>query len=216
MVEDITDRRQAYDQRSLVIAELQHRVRNIFGVVRSVVSRTLSNARPLDELAAHLKDRIDALGRVHAVISRSVEDGVDLEELVRDELMSLAGADVQVRVRGPAVRLTRLAAESLGLVLHELGANAVKFGALAEHSGRVTVDWNVVDSSRGASLVLEWQESGVRLMDPQPRRSGFGRELIERALPYEMGAATSLEFARGGVRVVIELPLNDKVGHKAP
>jgi len=73
------------------------------------------------------------------------------------------------------------------------------------------VTWRLVNTAKGARLSLEWRENGVRALDVRPSRSGFGRELIERGLPYELGANTSLEFGRGGVRALIEVPLTDRI-----
>jgi two-component system CheB/CheR fusion protein len=109
------------------------------------------------------------------------------------------------------VRLKREAAETLALALHELTTNAVKYGALAEPAGKLAVTWRVLNTSRGRKLSLEWRESGVRALDVKPARSGFGRELIEQGLPYELGATTALEFGRGGVRALIELPLTERI-----
>jgi hypothetical protein len=73
------------------------------------------------------------------------------------------------------------------------------------------VTWRVVNTSQGPRLSLEWRESGVRALDLRPGRSGFGRDLIERGLPYELGATTALEFERGGVRALVELPISSSV-----
>jgi two-component system CheB/CheR fusion protein len=136
---------------------------------------------------------------------------VELEEMVRDELLSVAATDGQVKVSGPGVRLRREAAETIALALHELTTNAVKYGALSDANGRLSVQWRTLNTSRGPQLALEWTETGVRALDTQPARAGFGRELLERGLPYELGATTSLEFGRGGVQARIELPLTDTI-----
>ncbi len=123
----------------------------------------------------------------------------------------MAAREEQLELDGPRMLLRREAAEALSLALHELTTNAVKYGALSDRGGRLAVTWRVLNTSKGPKLSLEWRESGVRALDTSPSRSGFGRELIERGLPYELGATTSLEFARGGVRALIEVPLTDKV-----
>ena len=99
----------------------------------------------------------------------------------------------------------------MALAVHELTTNAVKYGALCEPAGRLDVAWRLIDTSAGQRLSLEWREAGVRALDSQPHRNGFGRELIERGLPYELGATTALEFAPGGVRALIEVPLTEKI-----
>jgi two-component system CheB/CheR fusion protein len=125
----------------------------------------------------------------------------DLEELVRDEL--LAHAADHVVVQGPGVRLAQKAAEALGLALHELATNAVKFGALSQNGGQLAVTWQIEDDT----LLLEWRESEVPAVDPQPGRSGFGREWLEQGLAYQLGAQTRIQFMPGGVVCVIRLPL---------
>ena len=211
VTQDVTERKRTETRLKLLLGELQHRVRNILGVVRSIVHRTVRNATDMDELASHLDGRLDTLARTHSVFTRSGDVAIDLEEMVRDEMLAVAARDEQVSVDGPSVRLRREAAETFALAVHELTTNAVKYGALSRAEGKVAVSWRVVRTSAGPRLSLEWRESGVPAVNVNPARNGFGRELIERGLPYELGAATALDFARGGVRALIELPLTDKV-----
>jgi two-component system CheB/CheR fusion protein len=211
ITQDITRRKQIESRLTLLLGELQHRARNLLGVVRSVVHRTVKTATTVEELAAHLEGRLATLARTQSVLSRDGSATVELEEIVRDEMVAVAVREEQLTIRGPLVRLKREAAETLALALHELTTNAVKYGALSEPAGRLSVSWRVVDAASGKRLSLAWKEDGVRALDTRPSRSGFGRELIEKGLPFELGAETSLEFARGGVRASIELPLTDRV-----
>jgi two-component system CheB/CheR fusion protein len=211
VTQDITRSKQTEMRLTLLLGELQHRVRNILGVVRSIVARTVKSAASIDDLAAHLDGRLDTLARTQGVFSRTGVDAVDLEELIRDEMLAVAAREEQLTVDGPAVRLRREAAETMALALHELATNAIKYGSLSEPGGRLSVTWRILNTSRGRRLSLEWKEAGVRALDANPSRSGFGRELIERGLPYELGATTSLEFGRGGVRASVELPLTDRI-----
>jgi two-component system CheB/CheR fusion protein len=121
-----------------------------------------------------------------------------------------AGDNGRAQVKGPPVSLRQGAAEIFALAVHELATNAVKYGALAHPRGKVSIEWRVFNTSDGPRLSLEWRERGVPAMDAANDRAGFGRILIEQGLPYELGAATALEFARGGVRAIIELPLSEK------
>ncbi len=132
--------------------------------------------------------------------------------MVRDELTchGSQGGD-QVHISGPPIRLRQKAAEALGLAVHELATNAAKYGALAVESGRIDVTWRLYDGGMGRRLVWKWSETGVNLIDPAPTRVGFGRELIEQGLPYQLGATTALEFASGGISCAIELPLNERI-----
>jgi two-component system, chemotaxis family, CheB/CheR fusion protein len=211
VTQDITARKQTEMRMKLLLGELQHRVRNILGVVRSIVGRTVRSATSIDELAGHLDGRLDTLARTQVVFARFGDASVGLEEMVRDEMLSVAAREERITVEGPPLRLRREAAETFALALHELTTNAVKYGALARADGRVSVRWRIVHGGAGARLLLEWQESGVPAVDMTPARSGFGRELIERGLPYELGATTELQFGRGGVRALIEVPLTDQL-----
>jgi two-component system CheB/CheR fusion protein len=211
VIQDITERKQTETRLKMLLGELQHRVRNILSVVRSIVDRTVRSSSGLEELSAHLTGRLDALARTQGVFARTGDAAVELEELIREELVAVAARDDQMSLRGPALRLRRQAAETLALAIHELCTNAVKYGALSEPAGRLDVSWRVFDGDGGRRLSLEWCESGVRALDVRPSHRGFGRELIERGLPYELDASTTLEFAMGGVRALIELPLSDKI-----
>jgi two-component system CheB/CheR fusion protein len=211
VTQDVTARKLTETRLKLLLGELQHRVRNILGVVRSIVGRTVRSATSMEELASHLDGRLDTLARTQAVFTRSGDAAVGLEEMIRDEMLAVAAREEQITVEGPPLRLRREAAETFALALHELTTNAVKYGALARPDGRVSVRWRLIASSSGPRLSLEWQESGVPAVDMTPARSGFGRELIERGLPYELGAVTALEFGRGGVRARIEVPLTGKI-----
>ena len=211
VTQDISARKQTETRMKLLLGELQHRVRNILGVVRSIVGRTVRSATSMEELFSHLDGRLDTLARTHGVFARAGDASVGLEEMVRDGMLSVAAQEEQITVEGPPLRLRRQAAETFALALHELTTNAVKYGALARADGRVSVCWRIVHLSAGPALSLEWRESGVPAVDMAPGRSGFGRELIERGLPYELGAVTELEFGRGGVRARILVPLTEQL-----
>lgn len=213
ILHDRTQERENEDRQKLLMAELQHRVKNILAVVRSIASRTLETTEDLDDFSAHFDGRLRALARTQNVLTRTATGRIDLDELVREELLTHAPQEPgQIEIAGPEIRLRDRAAEIFALALHELATNAVKYGALAQPKGHIAVTWRVLKTSAGERLSLEWRESGVPALDPEPTRHGFGRDLIERGLPYELGAATSLEFLPGGVRCTIELPLEAQGG----
>jgi two-component system CheB/CheR fusion protein len=207
---DVSERKRVEERQKLLMAELQHRVKNILAVVRSITTRTLEASNGLEDFAAHFDGRLGALARTQSVLARQAGEEIDLDEIVREELLSHAAREnEQIVVGGPQVLLQQKAAETFSLAVHELATNAVKYGALSMPSGRVSVTWRVMNTSAGPKLLFEWRESGVPVVDPQPGRTGFGRDLIERGLPYDLpGAATALSFAPGGLQCVIELPLN--------
>jgi len=188
------------------IAELQHRVRHVLSLVRSLINRTSeSNGSP--EYAAHLEGRIAALSRAQAFLMHEPRQGVDLATLAEAEIAALAPPDRRVKIRGPRVRLLAKATETLGLALHELAHNALKFGALASATGRIQLTWTEDLERDPPMLMLEWLESGVQIATPIPTHRGFGRDLIERTVPYELRGSSHFGFEPGGIRCVFEVPL---------
>jgi PAS domain S-box-containing protein len=204
---DIHGRRAAEGRQQILLAELQHRTRNMLAVIRSIASRTSETSEDLETFLAHFQGRLAAMARTQTATSRSADVSVDLAELLHDEFLSMAAQENQVDISGPDVRLKGKAAESLSLGLHELATNALKYGALSTSHGRVSVRWKVT-GRREKSLQLTWRESGVRMLDLSPTRVGFGRRLLEQALAYELGAETRLEFRPGGLIAEIRMPLD--------
>jgi signal transduction histidine kinase len=205
------ERRAREVAQELLVDELQHRVRNLLAIVRSVAALTVRSSGSLAELEARLDERFSALGRLQSLLTREgAPAAVTLRDLVLLELGALGpgAGDGRVTVDGPEVVLPRRALQALALALHELGTNALKHGALRAAAGRVAVTWRVRGKGADRRLLLEWTERGAprRRGGATPRR-GFGRELIEQALPYELDARTELHLGDGGARCRIELPL---------
>jgi len=212
---DTTERREAEERQTLLLAELQHRVRNILAVVRSVFTRTADDERAISEIVSHFTGRLDALARTQVLVTQSPAGLVDLEALVREEALSVDSAeDPRVTVNGPEVALPRKEAEAIGLAIHELTTNAIKYGALGQRGGALEISWEVnLHHRERRRLVLNWIEQGVPAVPVIPSNQGFGSELIREALPYRLGAETELEFAGGGVRcrISLDLPIEAKV-----
>ncbi|WP_455429905.1 CheR family methyltransferase [Microvirga arabica] len=215
---DISDRKQAEGalheserHTKLLLAELQHRVRNTLAVVRSITRRTAETSETVEDYAMHLEGRIDAFARAQAMATRAPDAGVDLEEFLREELLSLTVRDEEkARIDGPPVRLRAKTADSIGLAIHELATNALKYGALSGAGGHIDVTWRIGGTDGDRRLKLEWRESGVSVAGVAPRRRGFGSELIESTLRYELDAETELQFTPGGIRCTIEIPISDQ------
>ena len=202
---DIDDLQRMQDAQKVILAELQHRARNLLAVVRSIAGRTLGRGRKFDEFSG----RLAALSRVQGFLARSEGFAVELGEIVRAELDAHGGSG-RVRIEGPAIELPGEKAQPFALALHELATNAVKYGALSTPSGRLTVAWHTHEDAKERALVLDWRETGVTLAqrgNGGEERLGYGRELIERALPYQLGAQTHLEFTPQGVECLIRVPL---------
>jgi PAS domain S-box-containing protein len=204
---DVQELRALQDRQRVLLHELQHRVRNTLAVVRAIASSTGSSSDTVEGFAAHLSGRLNALARTQMVLTRSPGSGIDLEGLVREELLAQAARVGQIEVEGPEVRLSPKASEVLALAIHELATNAVKYGALRAPDGRVSVRWATPRDAGETWLDLVWQESGVQVATGAPRREGFGTELIEARVPYELNGRGTLIFRPGGVCCEISFPL---------
>ena len=205
---DIDDLKRLHEHQEMLIAELQHRTRNLLAVVRSMAEQTMRGSGSQAEFRGKFNSRLAALGRVQSLLSRG-EASIDLGELVRTELVAhgVEADGERVRASGAAVPLTSKAVQSLALALHELTTNAVKHGALTQPQARLAVTWHVEGTDADPRIVLCWEESGVDLPASEQLASGFGRKLIEQALPHDLGADTSFAFAADGVRCRIAVPL---------
>lgn len=193
---------------------LRHQVRNTLAVVRECARRSAETSVDVDDYAAHLDGRLDAVLRVQNAIANGPGDGeVSLHALVADELLAQAiGDGRRASVAGPDVVLQPIAANAFALVLHELATNALKFGALTVPDGAVEVSWSVAAGEGAPVLDWSWVETGLSGLAPVPPRRGFGIETVERSLAYQVGAETELRFTPGGVRCAIRLPLMPWVG----
>jgi two-component sensor histidine kinase len=192
--------------------EFQRQVRGLLASIRSIVRRTARRATSLDDYAAHLEGRLGALARIQGFLVRVPDNGVDLEELVWSEFLAQSITQDQANVAGPPVRLSPKAAESLGLAMHELMMNSIKYGGLSHAAGRVTVTWSA-DERRPGCVRMRWSETAPRVPAQAITRRGFGLELIEKTLPYELGAQTAVGLAPGGLSCTISFP-PDAVGQR--
>ncbi|WP_448044060.1 CheR family methyltransferase [Bradyrhizobium liaoningense] len=210
---DVTAITRAEERQRLLLAELQHRVRNTLGVVRSIARRSAETSSTVEEYASHLDGRLNAFARTQALVTRDPEGGVDLEYLVIEELLAYnAREGEQMRVSGPKVRFQPKAAETFALAIHELATNALKYGALSQPTGRIEVAWRVDESTDPAELMFEWRERGGPPVAPRPRK-GFGTELLERTLAFELKGQTMMTFNPAGLQCTIIIPLSKRAFH---
>jgi PAS domain S-box-containing protein len=208
---DVHEMRGLQDRQQVLLSELQHRTRNLLALVQAIARQTLKACASLNEFSAQFESRLGALSRVQGVLARTDHGPIDLQQIVRAELEA-HGAGDGTDVRGPPVELMPNAAQALALALHELATNAVKYGALRHPRAELSVNWHLRQNEADTHVVLEWREKGVSMPDMAAagRRKGYGRELIERALPYQLNAKTKLEFTGDGVQCIVELPLEQK------
>jgi PAS domain S-box-containing protein len=209
---DIHELRGMKDRQEVLMAELQHRTRNLLAVVQAIAGQTIRKSQSLANFGAEFESRLGALGRVQSLLARLDHADVDLLTLIDAELVAHADGQLgtdKILVDGPAVKLPAISAQALGLALHELATNAVKYGALAQLEGRLSVRWRVDAEATKPVVALDWIESSVSMPpEGKPRRKGYGSELIERALPYQLSASTRLEFHKDGVRCEIRVPIS--------
>lgn len=208
---DVTERNVAMARQRRLVAKLQHRVRNMLSVIRYVFIRTVESSPNLRDATQHFRGRLDALARTQVAATQSEPGLVDLETLIRDELLMVGAEEGDgVTLSGPQVLLEHRVAEPLGLAFHELATNSLKFGAL-KRKGKIRIIWDInMDKVLGPLLTLVWQEQDVPVVPVIGQGNGFGTELIEDALPYRLGARTSFEVRPGGVICEIAIPLHDE------
>ncbi|MFL9876576.1 CheR family methyltransferase [Paraburkholderia megapolitana] len=200
---NVTGLTQAEVRQRVLIAELQHRTRNLLAVVDAIAAQTLPEGLQREAFTA----RLAALGRLQGLLGKTTGDHVDLGDIVRIELETIAGADARkVTIEGPEVPLPLEYIQMVALVVHELATNAVKYGALGCDDGRLDVHWSLEREDEVTLLVIEWKESGLRA-PPKSSHRGYGRQLVEQALAFSLKAKTELWFEPDGVRCHIEIPL---------
>ncbi|GGI26471.1 HWE histidine kinase domain-containing protein [Bradyrhizobium guangdongense] len=199
------ERRGAQERQELMIAELNHRVRNILSLVRALVAQSKDTARSIDEFANVLGGRIQALARAHDQITNLNWAPVALRTLLESEAGAYLGSRAdRVKIAGPDVALDPKAFATLALVIHEMMTNSAKYGALADSTGQVEVVWQV---DRSSSLEIEWKESGGPPVQP-PSRRGFGTTIIERSVPFDLKGEAEIRFDLLGVQARFVIPPN--------
>ncbi|UFN49746.1 GAF domain-containing protein [Roseomonas sp. OT10] len=212
------ERSRARAQQDLLMAELDHRVKNTLANIQALVRHTRSGAGSLEGFVHDFDRRIRAMAVAHSLLTTSRWEGADLRALVEEELRPYRGTvgsnTDRASIIGPELRLRPKAALALSLALHELATNAAKYGALSIPGGHVTVSWTVHEEE----AALDWVESGGPPVSP-PKRRGFGSTVVERGLSYELGGRSTLNFDPAGLRCIVTIPLQqlvDTAGSAAP
>jgi PAS domain S-box-containing protein len=206
---DITERKRAEEHQDWLIAELDHRVKNVLARVAVVAMFTREGSSSIDEFAQALNRRIQSMADAHALLSQSRWRGVGLADLVSRQLAPYA-TNANTTIGGPDVTLTASATQAVAMVLHELVTNAVKYGALSTSDGRVSVSWDRPQSEDVRTLVvIEWRERDGPTIKV-PVQSGYGTNLIRDLIPHELGGTVNLVFASEGLCCRIEIPVDRK------
>lgn len=202
-----------------LVRELQHRTRNLVTVIGAVAEKTARTSKTLNEFMASFRDRLGVLGRAQGLLSCLQGDArVTFDELIRTELDAHTvplKQNGRIVLDGPkGVRLRSRTVQPLAMVLHELATNAVKYGALKHPNGHLTISWQESLEGGRPWLHVDWKETGVETARSNAtiQGSGQGRELIERALPYQFDARTMFAMEPDGVHCSISLPASEHLG----
>lgn len=207
VVRDITERKRADRRAKLLMAEVNHRAKNLLAVVQAVARQTANKAEP-SLFAKAFGERIAGLAASHDLLVRSEWQGVDIGDLARSQLAHFAGLiGKRVFLDGPKVQMTPAAAQAIGMALHELATNAAKYGALSNAQGSVRVDWAIDSDTEPARFRMSWSEAGGPPV-VAPERSGFGRTVTVDMIKHTLGGQVSLSFPSTGLVWRVEAPLD--------
>ena len=205
-VVDIGSRKKAEAERELLIAELNHRVKNTLSIVQGLAHQSFAGSDADARARKAFEGRLVALALAHNLLTQANWDHASLQEIAKVILNAGAAGPDRILLSGPQILLPPKEALSLTMALHELFTNAVKYGALSNDSGRISIEWKRTGDD-AARLELTWRESGGPIV-ATPKRRGFGSRLLERTLAYDIDGEVSVEFDPGGVVCFIAAPLS--------
>ncbi|CAO4186628.1 HWE histidine kinase domain-containing protein [Methylorubrum extorquens] len=206
---DVTDRKRADEQRTLLAAEMKHRVKNTIATVQSIAHQTLRNAASLDDARRTLDARLNSLASAHDILTTEATAGVTLAEAVESALQPFrVSPRNRIRFGGPEVRLTSRLTLAVVMALHELATNAVKYGGLSNNSGRIILNWDV-EGRASKRLLMRWEEFDGPPVE-RPSRVGFGTRMIERVLAAEFGGEAKIDYRSRGLVLTLEAPLPER------
>ena len=206
VVRDIAARIEAQDHVNFLMRELAHRSKNQLAIIQAMANQTARNARSLDEFRRHFAERIQGLSVATDLLVAQKWVAAPLDLLIRRQLETFAADDTLSIDEGPKLSVSADAAQAIGLALHELATNSVKYGAWSIPGGAVTISWTLVrDGANPTQLRVGWIERGGPVVTP-PTRKGFGRMVIERMVAQKLDGAVEIEFAPQGLSWTLSLP----------
>ena len=195
------ERTAASARQELLIAELNHRVRNILGVIRGLIRQSKPSSGSIEDFVKLVDGRVHALARAHNQITEDHWGPAPFRALIDAEAAAFADSSDRVTVDGPAVLLNPQAYSTMALVVHELVTNSAKYGSLS-NDGKVEVRWHVENDG---DLVVDWKEIGGPPVKP-PTRKGFGSTIIDRSVPYDLGGKAMIDYPESGVEARFRIP----------
>lgn len=200
---DITEKRAFDERQQLLIHELNHRVKNTLALVQGLAAQSFRPDRNMEEAQAIFQARLAMLSAAHDLLTRAYWEGATVAALASDATAAYADRPGRIRIAGPPLTLSPKAAISLVLVLHELGTNAAKYGALSVPEGTIDLGWSL---DEGRVFTLRWRESGGPQVSTPPQR-GFGLRMIERALANDLAGKVFVDFRAEGLDCIITATL---------
>ena len=196
-------RQKAADKQELLIAELNHRVRNILNLIQGLVSQSRTGAKDVATYTKVLDGRVQALARAHDQLTRQEWSPSSLRQLIEVEVNAfLTDAKDRISITGDAPKLMPEAFSTMALVIHEMVTNAAKYGALTDHSGKILINLRIQDDG---ALQIEWREIGGPPVQA-PSRQGFGTTIIEKTIPYELKGTVKTRYLVTGFEADIMIP----------
>jgi PAS domain S-box-containing protein len=205
---DITEKKQAEELQRLLVNELNHRIKNTLATVQAIATQTLRRAPSPGSFVSGFSGRIQALSKAHSLLTSARLHGAELSQLMREQLLLGGAEDSRISLSGPPVVLGAQTSVHLALVLHELGTNARKHGALSAPAGKVSVDWEL-SMGEGRMLIIDWRERGGPSVET-PMKEGFGTTLIDQSLKAH-GGEVSMRYGKAGLTCSIVLPLSETI-----
>ncbi|WP_322098881.1 HWE histidine kinase domain-containing protein [Microvirga roseola] len=203
---EIRERREAEKHRELLINELNHRVKNTLATVQSIAAQTLRTSALEADVRQRIDARLIALSNAHNLLTEHNWQGTTLDLVVEMALRAhRCDREERFEVSGPEVHLSPKTALAIAMALHELATNAIKYGALLNERGKVSLHWQVEQGDGEQKLHMVWSEQGGPKVTP-PSRKGFGTRLIERGLAAELGGSVQISYPESGVVCIIDTP----------
>ena len=208
-IRDITERKRAEAHVEMLMAEVNHRAKNLLAVVQAVAYQTARQGDPAT-LVTRLSERINGLALGQDLLVKNQWHGVDVADLVTAQIAHFKDLiGTRVLLAGPALRLTAEAAQAIGMALHELATNAAKYGALSNQDGRVNIAWRILAGAK-PTFEMSWREEGGPPVAP-PTRKGFGHSIIGRLMDAAVQGATDIRFDEAGMSWHLSAPIPNTI-----
>ena len=204
---DITERKLADEKQAMLLAELNHRVKNSLAVLEAIANRTMQGGTSPEAFVQAFSGRLRALAEAHTLLSQTEWQGPDIRQLIEIQVRPYGGGSMdRISCTGPEINLHPDLSLAIAFVLHELITNAAKHGSLSVPEGRLDIIWDRVQRNGRDFLKLSWIEKGGPLVE-EPKRKGFGSKLIDESLEFSFNGEVTRHFEPGGMTAQIIVPL---------